>query len=60
MQTQGGDIPVERVPSAFYNDFLILAVEIEYLKAEIACLRAKEDEHAPKKLKRRKAKKRPR
>jgi hypothetical protein len=57
MEPQGGEIPVERVPSAFYSDFLTLVVEVEYLKAEIACLKAKDDEPTPPKTRRRKRKK---
>jgi hypothetical protein len=52
-----GEIPVESVPRAFYTDFLTLAVEVEYLKAELACLKAKEERAAARKARRRRVKK---
>lgn len=43
MQTQARQMLASRVPTAFYNDVLTLAVEIEYLKAEMANMRMKSD-----------------
>jgi hypothetical protein len=55
MEPQHGDTPSEGVPVHFYREFLTYAAEVEYLKAEVANLRAGHDkEPAPTKVRRRK------
>ena len=59
MEPQSGGIPVERVPDAFYRDFLTLAIDVEYLKAEVANLRAKKQQATKKKSRRTKKARKP-
>lgn len=50
-------ISTVQVPSVFYSDFLTLAVEVEYLKAEIAFLKAKEEKPPARRSRRQKKRK---
>jgi hypothetical protein len=47
MEPPNGHLSDERVPSAFYREFLTLTAEVQYLKAEFAHWRAKENEPKP-------------
>jgi hypothetical protein len=48
-QVQNGEPPTESVPRAFYRELLTVFADVQYLKAEFAYWKARQDERKPKK-----------